>query len=107
MAEAMKMGKAVIATGYSGNMDFTGRENACLVDYELKRVPPGGYYMQGNSVWAEPNVGQAAGYMRRLFEDEGFRREIGGRGKGFMDEAHCFKRIGERYRERLSFIGLL
>jgi glycosyltransferase involved in cell wall biosynthesis len=107
MAEAMKMGKAVIATGYSGNMDFTRADNACLVDYELEKVPPGSYYMQGNSVWAEPDSGQAAVYMRRLVEDERFRRMIGGRGKAFVDAHHCFKRIGDWYRRRLAFIGLL
>ena len=107
MAEAMKMGKAVIATRYSGNMDFTGEDNACLVDCELKKVPPGSYYKQGDSVWAEPDAGQAAGYMRRLVEDEAFRREIGTRGKAFIEEHHCFERVGRRYRERLSFIGLL
>ncbi|EFK08101.1 glycosyltransferase, group 1 family protein [delta proteobacterium NaphS2] len=107
MAEAMKMGKAVIATGYSGNMDFTGQNNTCLVDYALTNVPQGSYYMQGESVWAEPDVEQAAGYMRRLFEDEEFRREIGARAKAFIGEHHSFKRTGERYRRRLKFIGLM
>ena len=107
MAEAMKMGKAVVATNYSGNTDFTRGDNSCLVDYALKKVPPGSYYMQGDSVWAEADVSQAAGYMRRLVEDEEYRRGIGERAKVFMDEFHSFKRIGERYRRRLGFIGLM
>ena len=36
MAEAMYVGKPVIATGYSGNLDFMTAENGLLVDYELR-----------------------------------------------------------------------
>jgi len=107
MAEAMKMGKAVIATGYSGNMDFTKPDNACLVDYTLQEVEPGSYYLSGKSVWADADVGQAVGYMRRLVEDEGYRRGVGERAKVFMEGHHGFKRIGGRYRRRLGLIGLL
>ena len=35
-AEAMALGKPVIATGYSGNLDYMTRENAYLVDYTLR-----------------------------------------------------------------------
>ena len=35
MAEAMLLGKPVVATAYSGNLDFMRPENAYLVDYEL------------------------------------------------------------------------
>ena len=37
MAEAMYLGKPVIATGYSGNLDFMTAENSYLVDYEPSR----------------------------------------------------------------------
>ncbi len=35
IAAAMYYGKPVIATGYSGNMDFTNEENAFLIQYSL------------------------------------------------------------------------
>lgn len=108
MAEAMKMGKAVIATNYSGNMDFTKPDNACLVDYTLKKVGPEKlYYFQGNSAWADANVGQAVSYMRQLVEDEDFRRGIGEKARAFMDENHSFRVVGGRYGRRLRLIGLL
>lgn len=37
--EAMFYGKPVIATGWSGNMDFMTKDTACLVDYKL--IPVG------------------------------------------------------------------
>jgi glycosyltransferase involved in cell wall biosynthesis len=108
MAEAMKMGKAVIATNYSGNTDFTLADNACLVDYTLQKVGPEElYYLQGNSVWADADVAQAADYMRRLVEDEDYRKRIGEKARSYMDENHSSRQVGERYRRRLQLIGLL
>ena len=107
MAEAMKLGKAVIATNYSGNTDFTNRDNACLVDYTLQKVEEGDYYLAGNSVWADADVEQAAGYMGQLAGDPGFARKIGKQARLFMEENHSFQSTGKKYRERLRLIGLL
>ena len=107
LAEAMKLGKAVIATDYSGNRDFTNRENACLVDYTLRKVEKEDYYLPGSSVWADANVEQAAGYMRRLLEDEAYRKRIGEKAQTFINENHSFQVVGKRYRSRLKLIGLL
>ena len=41
MAEAMALGKPVIATVYSGNLQFMTPENSHLVDYQLGAVPAG------------------------------------------------------------------
>ena len=38
MAEAMLLGKPVIATAFSGNMAFTTPENSLLVDYKLVKL---------------------------------------------------------------------
>ncbi len=42
-AEAMYLGKPVIATGYSGNLDYMTPENSYLVDYELRRIGEGNF----------------------------------------------------------------
>ena len=39
MAEAMACGKPVIATGYSGNLEFMGERDGLLVPYRLVDVP--------------------------------------------------------------------
>ena len=41
MAEAMCLGKPVIATGYSGNLDFMTPSNSLLVDYRMVPIGPG------------------------------------------------------------------
>lgn len=108
MAEAMKMGKPVIATNYSGNTDFTTPTTACLVDYQLVAVKQGECFdLEGDSVWAEADVEMAAHHMARLVEDAAFARDIGRRGKELVDRQLCARAVGKRYRDRLRLIGLL
>ena len=40
-AEAMALGKPVIATGYSGNLDYMTPKNSYLVDFELTPIGSG------------------------------------------------------------------
>jgi glycosyltransferase involved in cell wall biosynthesis len=69
MAEAMAMGKPVIATGYSGNLDFMTEENSFLVSHGFSEVPTGCEPYPPGSKWAEPDVGEAAQLMRQLVDD--------------------------------------
>jgi len=108
MAEAMKMGKPVIATDYSGNTDFTLPDTACLVGFELIEVLPGEHFdLEGDSVWADPNLDEAAEHMRFLATDRSAAAEIGERGRRFIAEQHSAGVVGSRYRLRLERIGLL
>lgn len=77
LAECMRLGKPVIATAWSGNMDFMTAENSCLVDYELVPVGEGEYLHHANQRWAEPDVAHAAEQMRRVAEDSEFAATIG------------------------------
>lgn len=75
LADAMARKVPVIATGYSGNLDFMDKESSILVPYEL--VPVNFYAgLPIKSVWAEPDIDFAARRLRELFEDEDRRREI-------------------------------
>ncbi len=52
MLEAMQLGRPVIATSYSGNMDFCTSENSYLVDYDLIPVGYDEYLtVEKGSVW--------------------------------------------------------
>jgi glycosyltransferase involved in cell wall biosynthesis len=69
MAQAMYLGKPVIATGYSGNMDFMNHNNSFLVRYRLAELEQDyGPYEKGN-VWAEPDLDHAAELMRTVVFD--------------------------------------
>jgi glycosyltransferase involved in cell wall biosynthesis len=80
MAEAMACGKAVIATSWSGNVDFTRADNAMLVDYTLVPLARDlGPYAQGQ-LWAEPDAASAAKAMRAVAESHELRERLGARG---------------------------
>jgi glycosyltransferase involved in cell wall biosynthesis/lipopolysaccharide biosynthesis glycosyltransferase len=81
MAEAMALGKPVVATGYSGNMDFMRPANSFLVDYELVRIKRDhGPYPKG-SVWADPDLEQAAQLLRAVVDQPGIAAERGAVGR--------------------------
>ena len=60
MAEAMLLGKPVIATGYSGNLDFMTPDNSRLVDYRRVRITQELPYYGKGCFWAEPDLNHAA-----------------------------------------------
>ena len=81
-AEAMLLGRPVIATGWSGNMDFMDRDSAVLID--AKMIPtadPRGIYQVRGAVWADPDHGQAVQALRRLADDPALRAALGERGR--------------------------
>jgi len=77
-AQAMALGKPVIATGWSGNLDFMNDGNSALVRYSL--VPVGASdstFDDGDQRWAEADVDHAAEWLRRLAADESLRHHLG------------------------------
>ncbi len=69
MAEAMAGGKPVIATGYSGNVDFMTPENSWLVPYRLVDIPETAGPYAGCGRWAEPDLDAAAAAMRDVYDN--------------------------------------
>lgn len=81
MAEAMLLGKPVIATAYSGNTEFMNEANSFLVKYRLVELTSDlGSYERGN-VWAQPDLDDAAAKMSFVVEHhtEAARRAVQGR----------------------------
>jgi glycosyltransferase involved in cell wall biosynthesis len=90
LMEAMSLGKAVIATGWSGNMDFTTPENSCLVGYDLvpvvSRHPEySGPTIASDVVWAEPLIAEAVAHMQRLADDPAYAARLGERARADME----------------------
>jgi glycosyltransferase involved in cell wall biosynthesis len=69
MLESMHLGKPVIATNYGGNVEFTRPHNSMLVDYTLSACDDDYVIYRHVTRWAEPDIGQAAHYMRGLYEN--------------------------------------
>ncbi|MDB5461791.1 MAG: glycosyltransferase [Phenylobacterium sp.] len=74
-AEAMALGTPVLATAYSGVLDFMDADCAMMVPYRATPVvDPQGIY-QGQT-WAEPDLGAAAGALVRLCGDPDLGRRL-------------------------------
>jgi glycosyltransferase involved in cell wall biosynthesis len=79
MAQAMYLGKPVIATNYSGNLEFMNAETALLVNYKMTELgEDAGSYERGTR-WADPDVDHAASLMRWVYENRGEADAIGAR----------------------------
>lgn len=85
LAEAMAIGKAVVGTAYSGNVDFMHVGNSGLVGYRLRPITAedhrysaavGSVYRPGLLV-AEPDIDQAARWLQALAADPHLRRRLG------------------------------
>jgi glycosyltransferase involved in cell wall biosynthesis len=98
LAEAMQRGKPVVATGWSGNMDFMTEENSCPVAYRL--VPardPQGSYDEADQSWADPDIAAASAALQRLADPEE-RWRLGWRAQ--QDARGLF--APERYRDAVA-----
>ena len=81
-AEAMLLGRPVIATDWSGTTDFLDATCGVPVGYRL--VPardPRRVFEAPGAVWAEADQGDAAAALRRLADDPGRRAAIGAAGR--------------------------
>jgi glycosyltransferase involved in cell wall biosynthesis len=104
LAEAMLMGKPVIATGYSGNLDFMNNENSMLVDYQIVDIGEDRpLYTKGN-FWAEPSIDHAAYWLRKVYEN---REDVATRAKQHQSairETLSLEAAGARMADRLRQI---
>ena len=93
MSEAMTLGRPVIATGYSGNLDFLSDANSFIVPGVRTKVGDGAEGYSREAMWMEPNVTEAAKYMRYVYENQAEAAKKGLRGQADIlssfDVASC------------------
>lgn len=103
-AEAMLLGKPVIATRYGGNLDFMTNENSYLVDHGWTKVGPGAHPYPADATWAEPDLEHAARLMREVFNDRAEAGRRAERGRREIREHHDAAVAGGKMRDRLKEI---
>jgi glycosyltransferase involved in cell wall biosynthesis len=101
LAEAMWLGKPVIATGYSGNLDFMTAANSWLVDHVRVPIGEGAEPYPASGTWAEPDVDHAARLMREVHEDPAAARERAARGRAEIRRSHSREEAGRSMARRL------
>lgn len=102
LAEAMYLGKPVIATRYSGNLHFMNTNNSFLIDYELIDLKEGDYpYWQGQQ-WADADTEQTAHYMAALVSNPSLGYEMGKIAATSVSQSVGYRATGLNYIERIS-----
>jgi glycosyltransferase involved in cell wall biosynthesis len=105
LAEAMALGRPVIATDYAGSTDFLRVGNGYPVDYRLVEIAGDeGPYPKG-ARWADPDVDHAAVRMRAVFDDPEAARATGERARRDVAASHGVEAIAATLRRRLRRIG--
>lgn len=105
IAEAMCLGRPVVATAWSANMEFMDEICSCPVDYKLVEIRKTvGPYPKG-SRWAEPDTEHAAEYLRKLYEEQEYCRTISKNAKVKIGKVLNGGRAAKMIRERFSAYG--
>jgi glycosyltransferase involved in cell wall biosynthesis len=104
LLEAMALGKPVIATNYSGNVDFMTADNSYPIDYRMAALTRDyGPYMRG-AEWAEPDLDHAARLIRQVVEQPADARARGARARADVARDWTPAVTGPRMRQRLERI---
>jgi glycosyltransferase involved in cell wall biosynthesis/SAM-dependent methyltransferase len=105
LGEAMALGKPVIGTGFSSNLDFMNAGNSYLVDYEMTRVGPEGENYPAEGQWAEPDLDHAAALMREVWRNQDQAKARGAIARREIAEAFSVRAVGDLARARLKRIA--
>jgi glycosyltransferase involved in cell wall biosynthesis len=107
LAEAMSLGKPVIATRYSGNLDFMDDTTAHLIAHVLVPVKPGEYPFAESQEWADADSGQAAACMVRVLDDPDHGRQLGHAARLAVRTRIGWRAAGMRYRDRIETLATI
>lgn len=104
LAEAMLLGRPVLATGASGNRHFMTPENSWLVDARMVAVGRDASPYAADAQWAEPDLADAARQMRAMVARPREAAQRAGRGAEDLLVHHGVAAAASRVTERLDEI---
>jgi glycosyltransferase involved in cell wall biosynthesis len=104
MLESMRLGKPVIGTAYSGNMDFMTEDNSFPLSYRMVTLDRDhGPYMRG-AEWADPDLDEAARLMRLVHQHAPEALARGQRAQHQVERQRSPQVTGDAVRARLDLI---
>ncbi|GEP39347.1 hypothetical protein NPS01_30100 [Nocardioides psychrotolerans] len=102
LAEAMVRGRPVLATGYSGNLDFMDESTALLVPVSRVPVGPGHRPYPPQAHWGEPDLDAAAAHLRWVHDHPEQAQALGDRGREHHLATRTLDRTAAFVRERVT-----
>lgn len=104
IADAMSLGKPVVATAYGGNMEFMDDATGYLVPWSPVGIPEGCPPYPVGAVWADPDLDAAARLLQMVLADPGAASLVGQRAADSLREGHSAPVAGHRMERRLEEI---
>jgi len=101
LAECMALGKPVIGTAYSGNLDFMSPANSYLVDHAMTVVGADVEIYPAEGHWAEPDIDHAAALMREVHGDPEKAQARGARARADIEATLSPEVVGRIAHDRL------
>jgi glycosyltransferase involved in cell wall biosynthesis len=106
LAAAMYYGKPVIATAFSGNLDFTNEENSFLLDCDRLSVQGGSDAYKTDYAWADPSDDHLATLMRTVVECPAEAKRRGQNARKTILRQFNRKAVVEAVKQRLAEWGI-
>jgi glycosyltransferase involved in cell wall biosynthesis len=104
IAEAMLLEQPVVATNFSGNLDFCTQKTSYLVDGALVPLRNGDYLFHDGQYWCDPDIDIAAAQLRCLYENPVERANIAFAGRARVENDYSQIAVANAYRQRLKEI---
>ncbi len=106
LSEAMAFGRPVVATGYSGNLEFMNADNSLLVDYELETIRAEDLefsprFFTPDMHWAYVNEIDLASKMRWVMRQQLNRNSDFIQRAAQVSQTFSFANVGQIMSERL------
>ena len=105
LAEAMLLGRPVIATAHSGNADFLTPDTGFPVAYRLAAIGPNEYPFGEGLLWADPDPDSLAANLRLTFDQPGLAKRRAEAGRRVVASRHDHQVVGQAYLQRLLDIA--
>lgn len=105
LIEAMGLGIPVVATSYSGNMEFCSEESSWLVESDITYVHEDDYiFVTPGQKWAEPRLSHAVDVLRQVRMNSELRGAKAKNAQEYVRTHFSKASIARRYAERLNSI---
>jgi glycosyltransferase involved in cell wall biosynthesis len=105
MAEAMSYGKPVVATGYSGNIDYMNCNNSFLVKYDFTELKDDCGILKKGFIMSEPDLNHASELLKFIVSNRNDAEKIGARAQQDCNLNLSIETIGSQMKTRLEVIS--
>ncbi len=105
LAEAMSLGKPVIATNYGGSTDFLDATCGYPIAYRLSAITTSIGPYDAGALWAEPDTDHAAALLREVFTNREEATSRAERAEEVIKSRFSSQTVGELMRRRLEVLA--